>query len=157
MPLTRYLFLPACFILLFSSVSTAQETPAEPEPTVSVDGPSDDAIAERLREVYETIPGLEEVQVSVDGGVVQLSGTTRNAADRESAASLAERVGGVFYVVDNLEQETNLRKTLAPALTRIRSYLTDLLAYSPLLVVALLMILLFALLARLISGWDALF
>ena len=136
----------------------AQETPTEPEqPTVSVDGPSDDAIAQRLREVYGTVPGLEEVQVSVDGGVVQLSGTTRNAADRESAADLADRLEGVFYVVDNLEQETNLRKTLAPALTRIRSYLTDLLAYSPLLVVAFLMVLLFALLARLISGWDTLF
>ncbi len=154
MKLTRYLF---CLILLFAITSAAaQETPAEPEaPTVSVDGPSDEAIAERLREVYETVPGLEEVQVSVEGGVVSLSGTTRNAADRESAADLAGRLGGVFYVVDNLEQETNLRKTLAPALTRIRSYLTDLLAYSPLLVVALLMVLLFTLLARLISTWDA--
>ena len=155
MTLTHYL---ACLTLLFIIPSAAaQEAPTEPEPTVSVDGPSDEAVAERLREVYGTVPGLEEVQVSVDGGVVQLSGTTRNAADRESAASLAERVEGVFYVIDNLEQETNLRKTLAPALTRIRSYLTDLLAYSPLLVVALLIILLFTLLARLIAGWDALF
>ena len=146
-----FVFTPTIF-----ASANAQETPTTPkEPTVSVNGPSDEAIAQRLREVYATIPGLEEVQVSVEGGVVQLSGTTRNAADRESAASLAERLEGVFYVVDNLEQETNLRKTLAPALTRIRSYLTDLVAYSPLLIVALLIVLLFILLARLISNWNA--
>ena len=152
--------LPCYFILLtlffIGAPAAAQTTPAAPEePTVSVDGPSDQAIAQRLREVYTTIPGLEEVQVGVDGGVAQLSGTTRNATDRENAVSLAERIEGVIYVVDNLEQETNLRKTLAPALERIQSYLTDIVAYLPLLLVALLILFLFILLARLISTWEA--
>ena len=157
-PIQRLTHLSILFLtLLFvNAPAAAQTTPAAPEePTVSVDGPSDQAIAQRLREVYTTIPGLEEVQVGVDGGVAQLSGTTRNATDRENAVSLAERLEGVIYVVDNLEQETNLRKTLAPALERIQSYLSDIVAYSPLLLVALLILFLFILLARLISTWEA--
>lgn len=117
--------------------------------------PADAELRAQLRSVYANIPALEDVEVEVESGVVQLRGTTLSAAAREDATEIAAGLDGVVYVVDALEQETDLERTLAPALRRLQEYAVTAFRYSPLLLVAFGVIAAFWLLAALIGRWQA--
>ena len=117
--------------------------------------PVESAISIRIREVFGQIPGLEQVGVSEVAGVVRLSGSVLNAADREVAVRLASQTDGVMHVVDqlHLEIETNVEKTLTPAVQKIRNFLGNAFAFLPLLGIALVIIVFFWILAARVP-WE---
>lgn len=108
----------------------------------------------RLARIFGSVPSFESLGVSVTEGVVTLSGSASNDV-RDEALGLLESVDGVLYVVDNTEQETGVNENLSPALLRLRSYWNRAVALLPLLGVALLTLLVFWLLSRLLGSWNA--
>ncbi|MEV6979653.1 CBS domain-containing protein [Sphaerisporangium sp. NPDC051017] len=70
---------------------------------------SDEEIAGEIRDdvVGALWPYMPEVDVSVDDGVVTLSGRMATAGDARLLAQMAERVNGVIDVIDELEWPTS--------------------------------------------------
>lgn len=137
---------------------TPQTVPADrldtPGEAPNQDTP-DTALRARLAEVYANIPALTDVRVAVVSGVVQLQGRVLGAAARQDALEIAAGMDGVVYVVDDLELETDVGRTLAPALVRLQEYAVTAFRYSPLLLVAAGVVAAFWLLATLLGRWQA--
>ncbi|NRD91176.1 hypothetical protein C8024_19625, partial [Sphingopyxis sp. BSNA05] len=100
MPLYRWLLTALFLAVVAAPLSTGlaplfearaqvplTETVDEPEPAIDpvVDGSDDLAIADRLRGIFREIEGLEGVAVTVDAGVVRLSGPIADTASAERA------------------------------------------------------------------------
>jgi small conductance mechanosensitive channel len=117
----------------------------------------DEVLQARLKEVYANIPALSGVAVEVTSGVVRLRGRVLGAGARQDALEIAAGMNGVVYVVDELELETDLGRTLAPALARLQEYVTTAVRYSPLLLVAVGVVVVFWLLAASIGRRERLF
>lgn len=147
----RYLL---TLLLLYSAISFAQDTSPLPVQSGAETSSPDDLLSQRLKTIYDTLSGLDNVTVTVANGVVELSGQTANAEMRARAVAIAEGLGDTVYVVDNLSQETNLGRTLAPAWDKMRGYLTDTVALLPLFGVALLIVWLFWFIAKWVSRWN---
>lgn len=98
------------------ALGTAENVLQAPEQLRTADA----KIQANLETVFAQVPSFGDVDVRVRSGVVTLEGTTLNAAARDDALELARNVDGVLYVVDDLEQEADLGRTLTPALARLR-------------------------------------
>ena len=68
-------------------------------------GNDEESIKQEIEENNETMP-IDNLEVSVDGDVVTLKGTAKNAADRAKAALIAGNIEGVSKVVfDDVDVE----------------------------------------------------
>jgi osmotically-inducible protein OsmY len=69
----------------------------------------DGGIEKRFKTLVDSTPDLKDrdVNVRVENGVVTLSGSTRTAAERASAESLARSVPGVTEVVNAITVQAN--------------------------------------------------
>ena len=151
----RLLLLLCCLLSFGIAQDSSPTSPDSTNAPTQTDTPNPDALlTERLETIYETLSGLDDVTVTASDGVVELSGETANAEMRTRAVAIAEGLDETVYVVDNLTQETNLRRTLSPAVDKMRGYLTDTVALLPLIGVALLILLLAWYLAKWISSLN---
>lgn len=114
----------------------------------------DQILQTRIQTLLDSIPEFQGMEVMVTQGVVTLSGQALNAAIRDEAENLLASLEGVVYVVNSLELETSVEKTLSPAVRKLRNYSDNVVAFLPLLGIALLILLLFWFLARLLSQWQ---
>lgn len=91
------------------------ETPAAPtEPQIAdtaVEG-TDERISDRVRDIFDQLPSLSGVSVSVSKGVVSLTGTVPDAAARDRAQAIASRVDGVVTVENSLERDVSVDGSL---------------------------------------------
>ena len=117
----------------------------------------DERIREELSATFGRIRGLSEVQLRAEAGVVTLSGMALSLEDRALADSLARGTPGVVYVDNRIEVTASIPARLGPARERVQGKLTDLVALLPLLLLAAVVVLIFAALARFISGWSGLY
>lgn len=131
--------------LLFLGLALSQETDAAREAA---------ALETRLQRIFDSVPTFEPLEVTLNEGIVTLSGSTSNEV-RDDAIALLEKIDGVLYIVDTTEQETGVNENLSPALLRLRSYWKNAVALVPLLGVALLTLALFWILSRLLGRWKA--
>jgi len=134
----------------------AAEEPAGPAPgTVEAEATpeNDREIEERLREIYATVEGLEGVEPEVRSGVVVLTGEALSSADRERAARIARQLRGVVEVEERIADVRDVERRLAPAFESLRERLWGIAAALPLAGVALVVFLVFALLARWVGSW----
>lgn len=119
---------------------------------------ADTAIEGRLRGIFRELDGLEPTQVSVDSGVVTLSGAVAEPGDIDRARQIALRVDGVVAVQNNLQRDGNVSQNLAPVMGRLNERLRQIVQMLPLLAIALLIMVLFWLagsaLARAKSFWT---
>lgn len=92
--------------------------------------------------------GLRDVTGAVTGGVVILSGTVLDNADRELAESIAATIEGVIAVQQRIAINANLRERASPALAHAQKKLLRLVAALPLLLVASGVVLVFVLFGR---------
>lgn len=92
--------------------------------------------------------GLRDVTGAVTGGVVILSGTVLDNADRELAESIAATIEGVIAVQQRIAINANLRERASPALAHAQEKLLRLVAALPLLLVAIGVVLVFVLFGR---------
>ena len=96
--------------LMFTWFAVAQSPNPAPDPipeqaTIEVDKKApDDQIEARLTEIFAALGDFDQVDVSVDSGVVTLSGEVNGSKLATDATELARRIEGVIYVRDQLER-----------------------------------------------------
>lgn len=119
---------------LAASPLVAQES-AAPPPIAAEDLPADAAIAGRLSAIFA---GLEhdEVAVSVEAGVVTLSGDVADPALRAELSEIAGRVEGVVAVRNRMTEGGEIGERLDPAFERFRGRLAQVAGTLPLVVLA---------------------
>lgn len=143
------------------TAALAQDQPTEPAPATPVEventSADDRAIEQRLQEIFDNLEGLESVQITVDAGVVTLSGEVPSVQTSEQAARTARRVEGVVELNNELTETRDVSQRLLPTVAKLKGYVYDFIGYLPLLGLALGVIIGFALLARVIASWKALF
>lgn len=141
---------------------TAQEDSSAPTGTITVEdsAEADAAMATRIREILEELEAYEDVTVTVSNGIVTLRGTTLDAASAAELDVLVARVEGVVTVENQVMESTDVVERLDPAVQRFMDRMWRLIAYAPLLAVAVLAFVVVAsvgfLLARLRQPWNRL-
>lgn len=139
MTMARFLVVLATGIFILAAPITA---PAQDEP-IAVTAPEDAAIAERIGAIYKEIAGFGEVTVTVNAGVVHLSGTILTPEERKRAIEIAERVEGVVAVETDLRVGTSAEERVDPALERARERLGSFVDFLPILLIGIALFALF--------------
>ncbi len=149
--------------LIFSFTCGALEVLAQDDAEVTdkeletaLDRSSDEAIAQRLRATFSALPDLAPVAVSVEAGVVTLRGSVDSGRSRELAGELAAQISEVAAVSNRIEESRSVSRRLSVALERLESRTWILLESLPLLILALLVVVLAWIAARLLARWGAL-
>lgn len=119
----------------------AQERTAE---TRAQEARADSNVASRMAEIFAEIDGLKDVRIRVQAGVVTLSGTVTNQADREKAQAIAARFSGVVTVENAIDRTFAVESNLSPVLERFGGDVRRLTMAIPLFGVALVIGLLIA-------------
>jgi len=136
--------------------SAPEEPPAEGaterEVEAELDVDQDRRIAERLRATFAGIEALRGVRVSVNAGVVRLTGEVPSAAARELAGQLARQIEGVALVENEIRLVQDVGRRLEAAWDNLRQRLYGLIGMLPLLAVAALILVLFWYAGRLVAG-----
>jgi small-conductance mechanosensitive channel len=131
------------FAALLSEPSRAQVdsgAAADPEPVIPVevlDEERDAEIREKVENLFEAVGDLSEVTVSVQEGVVSLSGSVANEAQAGEAEALATRVAGVVTVRDDMSRTLAVSDNVRPLVDKITSAAQTAVKAMPLLLVAL--------------------
>ncbi|HSM15535.1 MAG TPA: mechanosensitive ion channel family protein [Gemmatimonadales bacterium] len=133
---------------------TARADSLAPERVTAERTAQDEVIRNKLQAVFDRVPGLDRVDVTVDAGVVRLEGTVINAGTRTRAVALAAAMDEVVFVDDRIRESTSLEEQLEPTWARLRELGYGTVAKLPLLVVALLIIALAAWLGSLLARWS---
>ncbi len=74
------------------------------------------SLAVQIQNRISLVPGLEQVQVSEQGGVVRLEGSVIKADNRDIAATLAQDMDGVIAVQNRLRLSPSLQQRMDAAL-----------------------------------------
>ncbi|MDO6823238.1 mechanosensitive ion channel family protein [Marinobacter sp. 1_MG-2023] len=132
--LALILTLTACI----PSLALAQQSETEPAGAISLQpgADSDALIAERIASIFNQIPQFESLQVTVNSGVVALSGQTANDTQAQRALSLASRVEGAIAVDDRVVRTLDLQDNLNPLWDSLQNTLRGWIRALPLLLVA---------------------
>jgi small conductance mechanosensitive channel len=128
-----------------------ESAPAEPpaegaterEIAAEIDVAQDRRIAERLRATFASVDALRGIRVSVNAGVVHLTGEVPSAAARELAGQLARQIEAVALVENEIRLVQDVGRRLEAAWDSLRQRLFGLIGLSPLLAVAAVVLVLF--------------
>jgi small conductance mechanosensitive channel len=123
------------------------EAPAK----VEVKPVADEAISRRLQSILESTEWYERPEVSVEDGVVFISGRALRREYREWAERLAARTEGVVAVVNRLRVERFLWD-FSPALEELGHFWRGTVKSLPLILFALIILALFWLAARVVAA-----
>jgi len=142
-------------VLSCSSVTAQSSTEDTPIPEGVVieakEDPDDERIQKRLEQIFSAVETLRGIEVKVEEGVTTLSGTAANATAALEARQLASKMEGVIYVNDEMEEDVEVQARLQPTWDKIREIGHQTLRKLPLIGVALMAIMLFTLLGRLVA------
>jgi small-conductance mechanosensitive channel len=157
-----FFLLGVALCLVLCLVPAGASMSQEPEEAASVlsaqvDGAADEALAQGLRRRYGQIADFQNLEVSVDAGVVTLSGQVLEESSRQEAIALARRVEGVARVQDEIKVVVDPRQRLRPALDQAIERLRVLVSYLPLLAVSLALVFAFFLLSKLVGRLQGVF
>lgn len=161
---TQLFLLPALVIATLAAPSTAQvETPIGNEAAadvppgepaapqqIALESP-DPEIAERLNGLFAELEGLDEVRARVSGGVVTLTGIVLSAEDQAKAETVAARLAGVVSVENEIEIEHRVGRRIEPMIAKVNEFVSQTVAFLPLLLVSLVVFLAVWLLGRLMT------
>ena len=104
--------------------------------------------------VVGNIDDFQNVKIEVNDGVVRLTGKTPRMEASENVTQMVSRFEGVIYVDNQLQVETDIETRVKPALTKVKQYLANTVQKLPIFGVALVVIVLFWLIAHLATRWD---
>jgi small conductance mechanosensitive channel len=93
--------------------------------------PDDQAIENRLTDILNVIESYEDVEVTVDSGVVILSGNVSSARAGRDLVALASRVEGVIYVQNRLNELMDISTRVQPTTQKIEAMLSSLIRSLP--------------------------
>ncbi len=132
-----------------AQVDTVQAPSAPPGEFAEGDFASDERMTEALElqrsiqqlfSIYRRMDGLRNVQVHLEAGILELSGSALSTADRVRAGELAEALTGVVYVDNRIRVEASVGGRVSPALERLQEKGLEFLRFLPILLVALLIV-----------------
>ena len=158
--LTFSLLAIAALLLAMASPLQAQDSGSQPTGTIAVEDSAeqDAAIATRIRDILAELEGYSDVTVTVSNGIVTLRGTTLEAAQATALNELVGRVEGVVTIENEVTETTDVVARLNPAVERFMERMTQIIAYGPLLIIAITaFVLIFSLglwIARWRRPWD---
>ncbi len=146
--LTRLRILVAYFLSLVTLlVSNAQETDLQEE------AQSQDALnAARMQTVFENVDELRDIKVTVANGVVRLEGEATSEEDRSKAESVAKGLPDVIYVDNDIQIASAIAERLSPSVTRLHKLADQTKTLIPLLGIAVGVLFVAWLMARL-AAW----
>lgn len=113
---------------------------------------ADRDIASGLENVFAQINGLRNVGITVQSGVVTLTGTVTSQSDRAKAEAIATRISGVVAVENSIDRSYEVDSTLSPAVKSWADDVQGLVRGLPLFGVALLVALFISALGYLIAA-----
>ena len=151
------IFLAAVFLALLAAPGVAQ---TQPDGGISIESTlqQDAAINDRITRILQQLDGYDAVVVGVTEGIVTVRGEVLEATQIEALNALISRVEGVVAIENRVVETTDVVERLDPALERMRQRLDQIIAFSPLILVALtagVLLVLFGLwLARRQWPWD---
>ncbi|MGR3491661.1 MAG: mechanosensitive ion channel domain-containing protein [Shimia sp.] len=151
-------FLITLLFLLIPLTAFAQGQP-DGAIAVSESASQDAAIELRLERILTELAGYEDVTVDVSSGIVTLTGTTVEAAKIEELASIASRVEGVVAIENDVTEDTDLARRIAPLTERFLDRLSQVIAFAPLILIALgvfIAVVLFGMLIARMGVWQRL-
>jgi len=112
---------------------------------------SDARAGKSLQSRLSAVPGLQGVAVQVTGGVAQLQGEVLEAEQLKQAGEIAAATPGVASVENKIMLDTSLRPRFRAAYAQMTGKLVRLLAATPLLLIAVLIVVLASWLGGVIS------
>lgn len=128
--------------------------PASEKIPVTSNDIDDGIIAERLEDIFQHMPGLGNVRIDVNAGVVHLTGQTISRETHDKAVELATRVDGVVSVKDEIRQERDISQRLTVVKEKLWSHLNGLVSLLPLFIIALGILFLFWMFAKFMTKWN---
>ncbi|WP_223788097.1 mechanosensitive ion channel family protein [Marinicella meishanensis] len=129
---------------------SAATTWVDTEQAISVEQTvSDQAIEQRFTRILQVSQRVDEAQVEVTEGVLVLRGKVASEADRKWVEAAANRTEGVIAVVNNISVRAQDQWDLEPAVTEAVSLYQRLLQAMPKITIALIILLLTWLVAKL--------
>lgn len=101
------------------------------------DQTNDSDIKQRIDGIFSEIEGLKSIVVSVNQGVVSLSGEAPNEKKAQQAINLANRVSDVVAVEDRISRTLDVQDNVTPLIDSLKQQALSLLKALPLLLVAI--------------------
>lgn len=161
----RRFLIALCLVLsltltLTTQPSLAQSSAQQPTGTIAVDdGAGDDsAIARRIREILAQLDGFGDVTVDVSSGIVTLGGKTADAERTRQLDALVNRIEGVVAIENDVVESTDVGERLTPVIDRFSARLAQMIAFLPLMAIALAMFILITVFGFFIASrrqpWD---
>ena len=98
---------------------------------------NDQDIRQRITGIFSEIEGLKTIAVSVNQGVVSLTGEVPNEKKAQQAISLANRVSDVVAVEDRINRTLDVQDNVTPVLTELTQQTRGFIHALPLLLVAI--------------------
>lgn len=141
-----------CLRIAVPDVVFAQAPDAMADDAAPEQDARDQELRARIKGIFSEIETLKGVTVTVDAGVVTLTGLAPSADAIARATTLAGAVDGVVTVENMLERDVSLDTRLSPAIETSTNLLRDAVRLLPLMGVALLAFFLVSLLGRVIAG-----
>ncbi len=114
-----------------------------------------DQLEQRIGELLDAVPLLEQVEYRFHAGVVTLAGTVASREAREAAVELIGRLDGVLHVVDEIGIDKSLQRRLASVFEELADRLRGGLARLPLLALAFALFVGFVFLGRWLKRLEA--
>lgn len=130
---------------------------AEPGTAIALESGTaqDEAIAARIDAIFQEVPALAAVDVTVRNGVVVLAGGVGSEAASERATAIAERVAGVVTVENRIERTLDIEGNVSPFVDDTRAFMNRLARSWPVYVIVLVVFCLVILAGHLFASWTA--
>ncbi len=130
------------------------DTLPPPEQITQERSANDEEIRNALQALFDRVPSLRGVRVTVEAGVVHLEGAVLEVETQTSAAELATEQEGVLWVENDIAIDTSLSRQLQPTWERLRELGYGFVARLPLFAVGLLIVALSLLLGTRLGRWG---
>lgn len=131
----------ACFASPAWSLPSALIAKPAATPAVASDPAADRAARDQLALRLRAAEGMQAVVPEVSNGVATLEGLVRNEAQRKAAEAIAAQAPGIAKVENRIEVHTGLGTRLRAAFDLMVAKLIQLVAATPLLLVAVVIVL----------------
>ncbi len=132
------------------AIDTTASEPVKPPPVISGESTNnaqiettptpkkDSDIRQRISGIFSEIEGLQAVTVSVNQGVVSLTGETPNEKKAQQAINLTNRLTDVVTVEDKIERTLDVQDNVSTVYQGLKNQLRTLIKAIPLLIVGII-------------------
>lgn len=149
-----------CSLSISGAFAQQQEEGQAAEPVSVIEAAprelSDPTIQKRIEDIYAQVETLADIDVSVQEGVVTLSGRVSNEAHAQRALGVANRLEGIVTVEDEIERTLDVQGNVIPVLDQFAANLKRWTKAWPLVLVATLAFVFITFVGHRLAKWGAL-